>query len=167
VRDADKSHLFPPFAALLDKFEEHLRLAELPFYLFEGLRSHEQQAEYYAQGRSKPGKIITWAMPGNSWHQYGCAADYVLDGDEKPGIQWSWDTKSDLRSDGRRDWEQMAEIAKACGLDPGWYWRMVDAPHVQCRYGMTVHEAQQFYELGGLAMVWRAAQDWIEDQQWP
>jgi peptidoglycan L-alanyl-D-glutamate endopeptidase CwlK len=167
MRDADRSHLFPPFATLLEKFEAELQRANLPFYLFEGLRSHEQQAEYFAQGRTTPGKIITWAMPGNSFHQYGMGADYVLDVDERPGTQWSWDIKKDLNADGRSDWEQMAEIARQCGLESGWFWRMVDAPHIQCRYGLTVFEAQEFYKVGGLPAVWRAAQDWLEDNMWP
>ncbi len=167
MRDIDRSHLFPPFAALLGRFEAELAKAGLPFFLFEGLRTHEQQAEYYAQGRTTPGKIITWAQPGSSWHQYGMAGDYVIDASEKPGVQWSWDLKSDVNHDGHRDWEQMADIARQCGLEAGWYWRLVDAPHVQCRYGLTVYEAQEFYKLGGLPAVWRAAEDWLTDQQWP
>jgi len=167
MRDTDRSHLFPPFAEMLVRFEAALLKAKLPFALFEGLRSHEQQAEYYAQGRTTPGKIITWAQPGCSFHQFGLAADFVLDGDERPGVQWSWDIKKDVNADGRRDWEQMAELAQSVGLESGWFWRMVDAPHVQARFGLRVYEAQEFYTRGGLPAVWRACQDYIEDNMWP
>jgi peptidoglycan L-alanyl-D-glutamate endopeptidase CwlK len=170
IRDRDKSHLFPPFAETLLRLEDRLARAHLPFYLFEGLRSHAIQADYWAQGRDRPGDIITWARPGESWHQYGLAGDYVLDGMlDKPGVQWSWDKKSDLDADGRRDWEQMAEIAVMCGLEAGWYWpaKKCDPPHVQCRYGLAIREAQELFALGGLPTVWQAARTFIEDNLWP
>jgi len=43
-----------------------------------GLRSYQQQAALYAQGRTKPGKIVTNARPGSSWHNYGLAIDLGL-----------------------------------------------------------------------------------------
>lgn len=48
---------------------------KLPFTLFvvEGLRTKERQAELYAQGRTKPGKIVTWTMA--SKHLEGRAVD--------------------------------------------------------------------------------------------
>lgn len=39
----------------------------------EGLRSQERQDELYAQGRTKPGKIVTWTR--NSKHCVGKAMD--------------------------------------------------------------------------------------------
>ncbi len=39
----------------------------------EGRRSRERQAELYAQGRTKPGKIVTWTL--NSKHIDGKAVD--------------------------------------------------------------------------------------------
>ncbi len=51
--------------------------AGLRIYIYEGLRSPERQAELYAQGRTKPGKIVTKAGPWQSMHQYGLAIDFV------------------------------------------------------------------------------------------
>jgi peptidoglycan LD-endopeptidase CwlK len=31
-------------------------------------RSHEEQAALYTQGRTKPGRVVTWAKPGESLH---------------------------------------------------------------------------------------------------
>lgn len=42
-----------------------------------GLRTMEEQAALYAIGRSKPGKIVTKARPGESYHNYGLAFDWV------------------------------------------------------------------------------------------
>lgn len=36
-------------------------------------RSSAYQAALYAQGRTKPGKIVTWAKPGSSYHERGKA----------------------------------------------------------------------------------------------
>lgn len=43
----------------------------------EGYRSWERQQELYDQGRAFPGKIVTNAKPGYSWHQFGLAVDIV------------------------------------------------------------------------------------------
>ena len=156
MRSTDKSLLCPAFAAQLTHFEGELQKAALPFYLFEGLRTFDQQAEYYAQGRTKPGKIITNAQPGDSFHQWGLAADYVLDiFPEKPGLQWSWDLKADVNANGHSDWRDMAEIAVRCGLQPGYFWsRFPDAPHVENRFGLTLADCKELYRLGGIKRIW-------------
>jgi len=41
------------------------------------LRSSQDQAELYAQGRTRPGPIVTWAKPGESRHEDGTALDVV------------------------------------------------------------------------------------------
>lgn len=46
-------------------------------YVYEGFRTNERQQELYEQGRTKPGKIVTWARPGQSFHNYGLAVDWV------------------------------------------------------------------------------------------
>lgn len=153
----DKSLLYPPFAEQLKSFESRLAAAKLPFCLFMGFRTFEDQNELYAQGRTKPGQIVTNARGGDSWHNYGLAADYVLDGQiEKPGTQWSWDIRSDLNADRRNDWLQMAEIAVSCGFESGYFWkRFPDAPHVQNRYGLTLAETKEIYRSGhGIKAVW-------------
>jgi peptidoglycan LD-endopeptidase CwlK len=43
------------------------------FMVVEGLRTKERQAELFAQGRTKPGKIVTWTMA--SKHITGDAVD--------------------------------------------------------------------------------------------
>lgn len=40
-----------------------------------GTRTFEEQAQLYAQGRTKPGKIVTNARPGSSFHNFGLAID--------------------------------------------------------------------------------------------
>jgi len=45
--------------------------------IYTGLRTMEEQAALFAIGRSKPGKIVTKARPGESYHNYGMAFDWV------------------------------------------------------------------------------------------
>jgi peptidoglycan LD-endopeptidase CwlK len=149
----DKNLLCPAFAAVLTEFERLLAIDHLPFYLFMGLRDWQTQDELYAQGRTAPGPIVTNAKGGQSWHNYALAADYVLDGmADKPGIQWSWDTKHGLD----KQWIAMGEIAELVGLEWGGRWRRFpDLPHVQMTGGLTIQEAQELYRMSGIKEVWK------------
>ncbi len=40
-----------------------------------GTRDWDEQARLYAQGRTTPGKIVTKAPPGSSFHNFGLAID--------------------------------------------------------------------------------------------
>lgn len=42
-----------------------------------GFRSFEEQAALYARGRTANGRIVTKAKPGESYHNYGLAFDWV------------------------------------------------------------------------------------------
>lgn len=42
-----------------------------------GFRSFEEQAALFSQGRTKAGRIVTKAKPGESYHNYGLAMDWV------------------------------------------------------------------------------------------
>lgn len=140
----------------LEKLEEEFKRVGLAFYLFSGLRTFEEQDELFAKGRTKEGKRVTNARGGYSWHNYGLAVDYVLDGMiDKPGIQWSWDIKSDLNKDGKNDWKQMADLAVDLGFEAGYYWRTYpDAAHIQYTCGLNLVEARAIYEEGGLQYTW-------------
>lgn len=177
----DKKLLCPPFAKMLNEFETRLSVRSLPFYLFMGLRTPEDQEEIWKQGRLTPGPLcrhkgdaaprpigtcpvhplgttVTNAhgLPtSDSFHCYGLGGDYVPDGMiEKPGIQWSWDMKIDHDKSGRSDWYEMGEIARSCGLEWGGSWKRPDFPHVQCTFGYTLTEIKEFYRMGGIKNVW-------------
>ena len=53
-----------------------------------GLRTMAVQAALYAQGRTRPGQIVTYAEPGDSAHNVGLAIDVALQ--PTPGAL-SWD----------------------------------------------------------------------------
>lgn len=153
----DKNLLCPAFVARLDEFERLLAIDHLPFFLYMGMRDWSDQDELYAQGRTTAGQIVTNARGGQSWHNFGLAADYVLNLSEgKPSFQWSWDTKKDLNANGTNDWIEMGKDAQRVGLEWGGAWRKFpDLPHVQFTGGITLQEAQELWRLGGNKNVWK------------
>lgn len=107
------------------------------------LRSYGEQNELYAQGRTKPGKIVTKAKGGESAHNFGCAFDIVLliDRDGNGSYETaSWETNIDFDGDGRADWMEVVNIAKQYGWECGIDWHFKDAPHFQKLLGVSIRE---------------------------
>lgn len=130
----------PAFASCVLRVVEAAALNGLRFAAFQGLRSWEQQAALYAQGRTAPGKIVTNARPGESWHNFGLAADLVEDGDsEKAGIQWSWQNNADYLA--------LGKIVSNAGLGWGGLWKSIkDYPHAELTGGTTLEAARTAYQ---------------------
>lgn len=88
------------------------------------LRPAAEQAELYARGRTKPGKIVTYAKPNSSAHQFGLAYDCV------PLRQGKavWGTKgADLDL-----WWHVGRIGKSLGLEWAGDWtKFREFPHFQ------------------------------------
>src|SRR6478736_3448878 len=59
--------------------------------IVQGLRTIEEQDALYAQGRTIPGKVVTKAKGGSSYHNYGLAIDLVEIKDLK--ANWDFDYK--------------------------------------------------------------------------
>src|SRR5882757_2893759 len=66
--------------------------ANVQIIVVQGLRSFAESDALFAQGRTKPGPIVTKAKAGQSYHNYGLAFDFamVTDGhdDETVGPNW-------------------------------------------------------------------------------
>jgi len=113
------------------------------------LRTFAEQDALYAQGRTKPGKIVTNAKGGQSYHNFGLACDIVLlidnDGD---GVfeTASWDEKGDYDSDRKSDWMEIVAIFKRHGWEAGIDWHFRDAPHFQKTFGKSIVELQQLHK---------------------
>lgn len=60
---------------LVNVVKRAIEISEVDFSVLEGVRTLERQRELYAQGRTAPGKIVTWTM--KSKHIEGKAVDLV------------------------------------------------------------------------------------------
>lgn len=108
-----------------------------------------EQDELYAQGRTKPGKIVTNAKGGNSYHNYGLAFDIVLLKDTNRDGSFdtaSWETSVDFDGDGKSDWMEIVTIAKQYGWEWGGDWKFTDMPHFQKTFGLSVKDLRKRYE---------------------
>lgn len=82
--------LHPDARLIFQRFIEDCEEAfNIVIRIVQGLRTFEEQAVIYAQGRTKPGKIVTNAKPGQSYHQYGVAVDLGILKNNK--IDWNFD----------------------------------------------------------------------------
>lgn len=113
------------------------------------LRTFEEQNGLYAIGRTKPGRKVTNAKGGDSFHNYGLAVDIVLLIDKDKNGTWetaSWDMLSDFDGDLVPDWMEIVKIFKKYG----WAWggdfkSFKDYPHFQKTFGLTLKEVKKRY----------------------
>lgn len=110
----------------------------------QGLRTWEEQNELYAKGRTAPGKVVTNARGGYSWHNFGLAYDIViLDSVGKA----DWDTS-------HPGWARAAAIGKSLGLQWGGDWQSFkDLPHFQRTGNLTLSQCRKLYPQG-LETIW-------------
>ena len=115
------------------------------FEVLSGLRSYAQQAALFAQGRTKPGKIVTNARPGSSWHNYGLAIDLGL---FKGGVYL--DERNPRLAD--RVYSELGALAKSLDIEWAGYWTsFTETPHFQFRPGLpSIAAAKAKLEAAGL-----------------
>jgi peptidoglycan L-alanyl-D-glutamate endopeptidase CwlK len=89
------------------------------------LRTFAEQDALYQLGRKKPGKIVTNAKGGQSFHNYGLAIDFVLL--VNGSVSWTVD----------KNWLAVISIFESYGWESGHYWKFKDSPHVQKTFGKT------------------------------
>jgi len=95
----------------------------------QSLRTFQEQEQLYAIGRTKSGKKVTNAKPGQSIHNYGLAVDICLMIDGKTA---SWDTTKDWDNDKVADWYECVKIFAKYGWEWGGNWKTFkDLPHFE------------------------------------
>lgn len=144
VRNTDPACLHPLFRDKARELLQALELEGIPFRLFEGYRTPERQLYLYAQGRTRPGKIVTRARPGQSYHQYGLAGDFVLFENGK----WSWESGGVKAG----YWRRLHEAGKRLGLEP----LSFEQPHLQIA-GLRIQDLAAGRYPGGGDSTWAAA----------
>jgi peptidoglycan L-alanyl-D-glutamate endopeptidase CwlK len=110
--------------------------AGIPLTVICTLRSMDEQAALYAQGRTKPGPIVTYARPGFSYHNFGLALDVVP---TRLLTLKNWGETPDYRDEARALWDQLGSI----GVDVGLTWggdfaELKDRPHFEWSGGLSL-----------------------------
>lgn len=146
-RDSDRSHLHPELREKLVALDSALAAKGIPLQLFEGARSPNRQAELYAQGRGvgPTGHTVTKARSWESFHQFGCAVDYVFN----INGTWTWSEPAPGM------WAQYTQLAAVVGLRS----LSFEKPHVELPLHLSSLQ-RGVYPPGGDA-PWR---DWLEAQ---
>lgn len=111
----------------------------------EGFRTADEQNELYAQGRTKPGHIVTNARGSSysSQHQWGIAVDFYLNMD----VDGDGDKKDDAFNNSTEIFNKVGRIAKSIGLSWGGDWISIkDNPHLYLPdWGSTTGTLKKFY----------------------
>lgn len=139
-------HARDRFLALLENIAPILEKEGCRAEVICGLRSWKQQAAIYAQGRSVPGRIISHAPPGSSWHNYGLAVDLGL---FKTGVYLD---ERDPRW-AERLYKLIMPEAEKLGIECGGRWtgKKQDLPHFQFRPGIKdIAAARTKFQSNGM-----------------
>ncbi|AKM20737.1 M15 family metallopeptidase [Geobacillus stearothermophilus] len=97
----------------------------------QGFRTVEEQNRLYALGRTKPGRIVTNARGGYSYHNFGLAFDVCVCNVFKGTLIPSWSLD--------RRWFRVGQIGKSLGLEWGGDWKSFkDYPHFQYTFGLSL-----------------------------
>lgn len=124
-----KPGLKPLVKRQANKVLKDMSLLGYPMRIVEGYRSLERQVDLYAQGRTAPGRIVTNAKPGESFHNYGVAVDMVF-------REYGYNAPDRL-------WQTFGTIAKKHGFEWGGDWvNFPDKPHIQMTLGYSLNDFQ-------------------------
>lgn len=138
-------------AVLIEKVEAGWPVT-IAVRVVQGLRTIEEQNDLYVQGRTKPGKIVTNAKGGSSFHNYGLAIDFAILYDKDGNGSYetlSWDTAKDGDHDGLKDWIEVVTVFKNGGYEWGGEWHSIkDYPHLQKTFGHSWHDLLEMYNTG-------------------
>jgi peptidoglycan L-alanyl-D-glutamate endopeptidase CwlK len=113
--------LKPEVRPLAEKLIETALAQGINAKVISGSRTYAEQDKLYAQGRTAPGKIVTKARGGYSWHNFGMAFDIGI-----------------FSADGKKYYGESeayaicGKIGESLGLDWGGSWSdFPDEPHFQ------------------------------------
>lgn len=130
MASASLSDLIPAARAAVEALIARADSVGITTRVVSTLRTCAEQRQLYAQGRTAPGNVVTYADGCRSWHVWGRAADLLVvndDGSIAPGSDSRYDT--------------LGSIAKSVGL--GWggnFPGFRDAGHFEYRGGHSITE---------------------------
>ena len=133
INSRSLSDLNPKVAALCSEFINKCKAQHIDILITSTYRDTESQNALYAQGRTLPGKKVTNAKGGQSFHNWKVAFDFCPIVNGKP----NW---SDVAL-----YTKCGEIAESVGLEWAGRWKgkMIEMAHCQYTSNLTLHDFQQ------------------------
>jgi len=114
--------LHPEFLPVAQLLVQRLEITGSRPLIVQARRSLAEQDALYAQGRSAPGKIVTNARAGQSWHNFGLAIDLVDLGPNDSYDESDWEAT---------DYKAWPKLGLGLGLAWGSMWTHPDLPHCE------------------------------------
>lgn len=131
INSRDINELAPVVKLKATRFVSKCKAAGIDVIITSTFRDHESQNALYAQGRTTPGKRVTNAKGGQSYHNWRVAFDFV------PVVN------------GKAQWNDLAlftrcgEIAESVGLEWAGRWKTFkEYAHCQYTGGLTLADFQ-------------------------
>lgn len=143
INSRDLKELNPKVRERVEKWLADCDAQGIDVLITSTYRDAESQNALFAQGRTKPGKKVTNARGGDSFHNWRCAVDFVPLRNGKP----VWGTKgngidNDPTDDEKDDlelWQRVGTLAEKHGLEWAARWkRFPEMAHVQFTGGLTL-----------------------------
>lgn len=132
----DLADLHPHVCVMAERLLADSAAAGIPLTVDCTLRSMATQAALYAQGRTRPGPVVTNAKPGHSYHNFGLALD-VAPTELLHLPHWGDTPDHQARTDAI--WAQVGAIGKAIGFRwGGEFSRLRDRPHFEWSDGLSL-----------------------------
>lgn len=128
--------LHPQVRVMAEQLLARAAAAGVPLTVTFTLRSMATQAVLYAQGRTRPGPIVTNAAPGHSFHNFGLALDVV------PTALLAlprWGDTPDHQDRTDALWAKVGAMGLSVGLRwGGEFTTIIDRPHFEWSGGLTL-----------------------------
>lgn len=125
INSRDIKDLHPYVQGLAKKVIADAKKIGIEILITSTYRDAEYQNWLYKQGRTRKGKIVTYAKGGESWHNFRLAFDFVVLRNGK--VDWG-----DMKS-----YQKVRAIAKKHGLEG----LSFELAHLQARGGLTLAQA--------------------------
>ena len=128
INSRNLNDLAPPVKLRVERLMGLCVANNIDLLITSAYRDKDSQDALYAQGRTAPGKIVTNAKGGESYHNYKCAVDVVPLVNGKP----DWDGSHPV-------WAKIGELGKTAGLEWAGEWKKFkELAHFQYTGGLTL-----------------------------
>lgn len=170
ITEVRLSQLYPPVAEAWRRVDaEIFFLHGRRLRLISGIRTRAEQWANWAKGREKqedgtwkivnPKLVVTYARPGESYHEWGLGVDtgWLSVEDEQLDSSDPY-LKKLIPKQAHFLWSELAKAYENEGFEAGFNWSYpkTDMCHGQMSFGMEPLQLRRLFSIGGCPLVWRS-----------